>query len=68
MMLTVWGRKTSSNVQAVMWAIGEQPREFSLLEMYHARSRYFDINASLTARAAFRGISMVSYEELRVTE
>jgi glutathione S-transferase len=22
-MLTVWGRKTSSNVQALMWCIGE---------------------------------------------
>jgi glutathione S-transferase len=22
-MLNVWGRKTSSNVQALMWAIGE---------------------------------------------
>ena len=22
-MLTIWGRKTSSNVQALMWCIGE---------------------------------------------
>lgn len=32
-MLTVWGRKNSSNVQKVMWAIGELGRAYERIDM-----------------------------------
>lgn len=35
MMLTVWGRKTSSNVQALMWCIGELDLFFERHEIGH---------------------------------
>jgi glutathione S-transferase len=34
-MLTVWGRKTSSNVQALMWCIGELGLRFSRHDIGH---------------------------------
>jgi glutathione S-transferase len=34
-MLTVWGRKTSSNVQALMWCIGELGLEHKRLDIGH---------------------------------
>lgn len=34
-MLTVWGRKTSSNVQALMWAIGELGLPYHRLDIGH---------------------------------
>lgn len=34
-MLTVWGRKTSSNVQALMWAIGELGLPYERLDVGH---------------------------------
>ena len=34
-MLTVWGRKTSSNVQAVMWCIGELGLEYKRHDIGH---------------------------------
>lgn len=34
-MLTVWGRKTSSNVQALMWCIGELGLEYKRLDIGH---------------------------------
>jgi glutathione S-transferase len=66
-MLSIWGRKTSSNVQALMWCVG------------HVLYRYYDIPierpdhpalrayyARLTGRAAYREHVMVSYDELQV--
>ena len=32
-MLTIWGRKTSSNVQALMWCVGELQRGFHTREV-----------------------------------
>ena len=34
-MLTVWGRKTSSNVQALMWCIGELGLPFRRFDIGH---------------------------------
>lgn len=34
-MLTVWGRRTSSNVQALMWAIGELDLPYRRLDIGH---------------------------------
>ncbi|WP_437613757.1 glutathione S-transferase family protein [Erwinia sp. V71] len=34
-MLTVWGRKTSSNVQALMWCIGELHLPFQRIDIGH---------------------------------
>ncbi|SKA18393.1 glutathione S-transferase family protein [Consotaella salsifontis] len=34
-MLTVWGRKTSSNVQAVMWCIGELGLDYRRIDVGH---------------------------------
>lgn len=34
-MLTIWGRKTSSNVQAVMWGVGELGLEHERLDIGH---------------------------------
>ena len=34
-MLTVWGRRTSSNVQAVMWCIGELDLDFERIDVGH---------------------------------
>lgn len=34
-MLTVWGRRTSSNVQAVMWCIGELDLEYERIDVGH---------------------------------
>jgi glutathione S-transferase len=34
-MLTVWGRKTSSNVQALMWCIGELGLAYNRLDVGH---------------------------------
>lgn len=34
-MLTVWGRKTSSNVQALMWCIGELGLEYTRRDIGH---------------------------------
>lgn len=36
MSLTVWGRKTSSNVQALMWCIGELGLTFERLDVGHS--------------------------------
>jgi len=50
-MLTVWGRKSSSNVQAVLWCLAELP---------HLARYYRD----LAKRSAYREHVMVSYGEL----
>ncbi|NKB52902.1 MAG: glutathione S-transferase [Rhizobiaceae bacterium] len=34
-MLTVWGRKTSSNVQALMWCIGELGLDYQRIDIGH---------------------------------
>lgn len=34
-MLTIWGRKTSSNVQALMWCIGELGLSFERIDIGH---------------------------------
>ena len=34
-MLTIWGRKTSSNVQALMWCVGELGLEYTRHDMGH---------------------------------
>jgi glutathione S-transferase len=49
-MLTVWGRRTSSNVQALMWCIGELGLPFRRHDIGH---RYGGQDTP------------VSYEELR---
>jgi glutathione S-transferase len=67
-MLHVWGRKTSSNVQALMWCIGElglDHERYDIARPAHpALGRYYD---RLTSRAAFREHVVVSYEDLRAT-
>lgn len=34
-MLTIWGRKTSSNVQALMWCVGELDLEYQRHDLGH---------------------------------
>jgi glutathione S-transferase len=63
-MLTIWGRKTSSNVQALMWCVGELGLSYERIDAGH---RYGGTD-TLAARPAFREHVMVSYEELRVTD
>ncbi|MEM9370533.1 MAG: glutathione S-transferase, partial [Pseudomonadota bacterium] len=35
MTITVWGRATSSNVQVVMWAVGELGLEYKRIDLGH---------------------------------
>ena len=34
-MLTIWGRKTSSNVQALMWCVGEFGLDYLRFDVGH---------------------------------
>lgn len=34
-MLTIWGRKTSSNVQALMWCVGELGLDYLRFDVGH---------------------------------
>ncbi|MDP1340956.1 glutathione S-transferase, partial [Klebsiella variicola] len=34
-MLTIWGRKTSSTVQALMWCVGELGLDYLRLDVGH---------------------------------
>ncbi len=48
-MLTIWGRKTSSNVQALMWCVGE-------LGLDYLR---FDVGIAMVVPTARRFISSI---------
>lgn len=55
-MLKVWGRKSSSNVQSVMWCIAGLGLPVERIVAHHDQ---------LKQRPCFQEHVMVSYEELR---
>lgn len=54
-MLTVWGRKTSSNVQALMWCIGEMELPYVRHDIGHKyKGTETDFSIHLTQTGPFR--------------
>ena len=66
-MLTVWGRNTSSNVQALMWCIGELNLDFRRLDIGHRfggndTNEFLDMNPNGTVPVLQDGINPPLWE------
>ena len=60
-MLTIWGRKTSSNVQALMWCVGELGLDYLRFDVGH---RY----GGTDSEAFISSIPIVRYQCCRMTK
>ncbi len=59
-MLTIWGRKTSSNVQALMWCVGELGLDYLRFDVGH-RYGGTDSEAVLSAQSQSHSASAAGW-------